>query len=69
MILAVPVAPPGWTVDLAGAADELVCVETPEPFFGIGMWYRDFRQTTDDEVVACLDRTVARAGRPPARRG
>ena len=56
VVLAVPVAPPSWTVDLAGAADELVCVETPEPFYGIGMWYRDFTQTTDDEVVACLDR-------------
>jgi putative phosphoribosyl transferase len=58
VILAVPVAPPGWTHDLAGAADELICVATPEPFFGIGMWYRDFRQTTDDEVVACLDRAA-----------
>ncbi len=59
VILAAPVAPREWTVDLAGVADELVCVATPEPFFGIGMWYRDFAQTTDDEVVACLDRTVA----------
>ena len=56
VVLAVPVAPSGWTDDLAGAADDLVCVETPEPFFGVGMWYRNFRQVTDDEVVACLDR-------------
>ncbi len=59
MVLATPVAPRGWTTDLAGVADELVCVETPEPFFGIGMWYRDFRQTTDEEVVACLERPVS----------
>ena len=59
VILAAPVAPPQWTADLAGVADELVCVATPEPFYGVGMWYRDFGQTTDDEVVACLDRAVA----------
>jgi putative phosphoribosyl transferase len=69
VILAVPVAPPDWTVDLAGAADELVCVETPEPFFGIGMWYRDFTQTTDDEVVACLDRAVATPAGAPVDAG
>jgi putative phosphoribosyl transferase len=72
VVLAVPVAPPDWTADLAGAADELVCVETPAPFFGIGMWYQDFTQTTDEEVVACLDRAAASpaagtvdAGDPP----
>ena len=59
VVLAVPVAPPDWTAELAGAADELVCVETPAPFFGIGMWYQDFTQTTDEEVVACLDRAAA----------
>jgi putative phosphoribosyl transferase len=57
VILAVPVAPPGWTTDLAGTADDFVCVDTPEPFFGVGQWYRDFSQTTDDEVVACLRRS------------
>jgi len=59
VVLAVPVAPPDWTAELAGTADELVCVETPAPFFGIGMWYQDFTQTTDEEVVACLDRAAA----------
>ena len=31
-----------------------VCSITPEPFYGVGMWYRDFRQTTDEEVKAVL---------------
>jgi predicted phosphoribosyltransferase len=31
-----------------------VCVETPEPFFGVGVWYQDFSQTTDDEVQELL---------------
>lgn len=58
--VAVPVAPPGWTRQFAGCADELVCLLTPRHLVAIGRWYADFTQTTDDEVVACLER--ARAG-------
>ena len=54
VVLAVPVAPPGWTGRLAGVADELVCVATPEPFYAVGQFYDEFGQTTDDEVVECL---------------
>jgi putative phosphoribosyl transferase len=61
VVLAVPVAPPGWETAIAGAADELVCVETPRDFFAIGQFYADFSQTTDDEVIACLERTVTPA--------
>jgi putative phosphoribosyl transferase len=69
IVLAVPVAPRGWTQELAGVADELVCVQAVEPFFGVGMSYRDFDQTSDEEVVACLDRAaVARSGAVGARR-
>src|SRR5664280_2598769 len=56
IVLAVPVAPPDWTDRLAGDADAFVCVDTPEPFFGVGQFYADFSQTTDDEVTACLER-------------
>src|SRR5664279_2250986 len=56
IVLAVPVAPPDWTDRLAGDADEFVCVDTPEPFFGVGQFYADFSQTTDDQVTACLER-------------
>src|SRR5664280_470505 len=55
VVLAVPVAPPDWAGRLAGEADEFVCVDTPEPFFGVGQFYADFSQTTDDEVTACLE--------------
>ena len=44
-------------------ADELVCVQTVEPFFGVGMSYRDFDQTSDEEVLACL-RSVLRSHNP-----
>lgn len=58
VVLAVPVAPPGWADRMAGAADDYVCVETPDPFFAIGEFYDDFSQTSDEEVVACLRRAT-----------
>jgi len=66
VVLAVPVAPRGWEGRFAGAADEMVCLDTPRDFFAIGEFYADFSQTTDDEVIACLRRAVASAPRPPA---
>jgi len=65
VVLAVPVAPPGWEEQIADA-DELVCVDTPGDFFSIGQFYADFSQTTDDEVIACLQRAAASASRAPA---
>jgi predicted phosphoribosyltransferase len=59
VILAAPVAPVDWETRLGGVADELICVVTPEPFFGIGQFYDDFTQTRDEEVIACLDRSAA----------
>ncbi len=55
VVLAVPVAPPGWDRRLDGDIDDFVCVGTPEPFFGVGQFYADFSQTSDDEVIKCLD--------------
>jgi putative phosphoribosyl transferase len=66
VVLAVPVAPPGWQDQAKGDADELVCVQAPEPFSAIGQFYADFSPTTDDEVVACLQRATALS--PPAAR-
>ncbi len=58
VVLAVPVAPPGWDPGIGKEVDEFVCVDTPDPFFAIGQFYRDFSQTSDDEVVACLERAA-----------
>lgn len=55
VVLAVPVAPSDWTQRLGTAADEYVAVETPDDFSGVGQFYRDFTQTSDDTVVALLD--------------
>jgi putative phosphoribosyl transferase len=38
--------------------DEIVCATTPEPFYGVGRWYEDFSQTTDEEVRALLEESA-----------
>jgi putative phosphoribosyl transferase len=59
VVLAVPVAPPGWEARIGRDADELIAVATPEPFGAVGQFYEDFSQTTDEEVVACLEPVAA----------
>ena len=54
VVVAVPVAPPDTVTRLQERADSVVCLETPEPFLGVGRWYRDFGQTADEEVVRLL---------------
>jgi predicted phosphoribosyltransferase len=56
LILAVPVAPVASLEELRDEADEIVCLETPEDFRAIGVHYRNFRQVSDDEVIALLAR-------------
>lgn len=60
VVLAVPVAPPGWQFTLGDDADEFVCLETPASFSTVGQAYVDFSQTEDDEVVAILERARTR---------
>ena len=55
VVLAVPVAPPDILPILRREADEVVVLETPEPFMAVGLWYADFAQTTDEEVVSLLE--------------
>ncbi len=55
IVVAVPTAAPSACKGLADAVDELVCLTTPEPFLGVGAWYRDFSQTTDGEVRRLLE--------------
>ncbi|MFD4370344.1 phosphoribosyltransferase family protein [Streptomyces sp. NPDC058486] len=66
IVLAVPVAPYGWTARLGGEADETVAVRAPQGFAAVGQFYREFDQTPDAEVVARLDRS--RAARDPVVR-
>ena len=54
LVLAVPVASREGLSSLRHEADEVVCVEAPPDFVAVGHWYRDFGQTTDDEVRRLL---------------
>jgi predicted phosphoribosyltransferase len=48
------------TCELFGReVDEVICVATPEPFYGVGAWYGNFSQTTDEEVCELLDKARA----------
>jgi putative phosphoribosyl transferase len=62
--VAVPVASPEACRDIGADVDIIVCGETPEPFRGVGGWYHDFSQTSDDEVCALL--AAAATGRADA---
>jgi putative phosphoribosyl transferase len=62
LVLAVPVAPPDTLEEMRREADEVVCLATPEPFVAVGLYYEDFNQTTDEEVVELL---AKRRGQPP----
>jgi putative phosphoribosyl transferase len=54
VIVAVPVGAPSTCDEFADVTDETVCARTPEPFSAVGLWYRDFSETTDDEVRLLL---------------
>lgn len=55
LVVAVPVAADETCDEFRQEVDEVVCYETPEPFWAVGMWYLDFSQTQDREVQSLLD--------------
>jgi len=60
LVLAVPVAPTDSLAELRQEADDVVCVENHDMFGAIGLYYRDFRQIADEEVIEILRRFPAR---------
>jgi putative phosphoribosyl transferase len=54
LIIAVPVSPLDICNELRSEVDEMVCLMTPKHFSGIGRWYDDFEQTTDERVCELL---------------
>ncbi|HYB93249.1 MAG TPA: phosphoribosyltransferase [archaeon] len=54
LIVAVPVGPPDTIQTLKSEADKVVCLSTPEMFQAIGQFYRNFSQTSDEEVIHLL---------------
>ena len=54
VIVAVPVGAPSTSAGLAREADDVVCLRMPDPFIAVGLWYRDFTPTSDNEVRSLL---------------
>jgi predicted phosphoribosyltransferase len=66
VVVAVPVGAPSTCEEVADITDETVCARTPQPFSAVGQWYRDFSQTTDEEVRELLDKSHERVRRATA---
>ena len=59
IVVAVPVASRDTCELLKSEVDEVLCAVTPEPFYAVGLWYRNFSQTTDEEVRELLEQSTA----------
>jgi putative phosphoribosyl transferase len=58
VVVAAPVASRLALAELSSVADDVLVVASPEPFYAVGEWYRDFSQTSDAEVVELLQRSA-----------
>ena len=65
-VVAVPVAAPSTCAEFETEVDKVICAATPEPFWAVGVWYRDFSQTTDEEVRELLRRATSELQSPEA---
>lgn len=54
IILAVPVGPEETIEEFREIADDVVCLHTPDPFYAVGMHYREFEQVEDAEMLALI---------------
>ncbi len=73
VVLATPVGAHSTVQALSAEADEVICLLEPEPMWAIGMWYRDFSQVPDHEVLTLLaqarDRTRPGQASPSSKVG
>lgn len=66
IVLAVPVAPPDTAEEMRAVADEVVCLDEPLMFWGVGAFYADFHQVSDEEVIRLLKSAPDAEGTTPA---
>ena len=59
IVVAVPVSAVQTCDEYRMGVDEIICAVTPEPFQAVGLWYKDFSQTTDEEVRDLLARSAS----------
>ncbi len=64
IVVGVPTGAASTCAELESGADEVVCLQTPEPFQAVGLWYEDFAQTSDEEIETLLARARSDAGAP-----
>jgi predicted phosphoribosyltransferase len=64
IIVAVPVGAPSTCREIRDEVDDILCLHTPVSFMGVGQYYEDFSQTSDEEVRELL--TAPAAGGPKA---
>jgi predicted phosphoribosyltransferase len=67
LVLAVPVASPDTLRSFRTEADQLIAVETPVDLMAVGLWYRDFSQTSDEEVLSLLAQSRQQPLQPAIR--
>jgi putative phosphoribosyl transferase len=58
IVVAVPVSAAETCDEFRTEVDEIICAAMPEPFQGVGLWYEDFSQTTDQEVRDLLEKSA-----------
>jgi putative phosphoribosyl transferase len=58
LVVGVPVAAEETCDEFRAEVDRIVCAVTPRPFRAVGLWYKDFSQTTDEEVCQLLERSA-----------
>jgi putative phosphoribosyl transferase len=58
IVVAVPVGSRESCDELRDYVDDVVCARTPEPFYGVGLWYSDFSQTSDEDVHDLLEQAA-----------
>lgn len=57
IVVAVPVAAPETAGKIKKLADEFICPYFPEEFYGVGAFYEDFSEVTDDDVLKFLEQS------------
>lgn len=60
IVVAVPVAPIETAKKLTALVDEFVCLQIPAQFFGVGQFYADFTQVTDEDVISYLNKKTTK---------
>ncbi len=62
VVVAVPTGSPEACQSFEQVADQVICAATPQPFYGVGMWYEDFSPTSDEEVRDLLAKATLSSG-------